>query len=213
MKKISITDLINELKKKLKDDLNETQIIEIRNTFIKKYLNPIYDELKLAPVSEKKELGNTANLLKKNIFETTDLVIEKIQQEQENKSNDINYDISISPADFSLGSVTPFSLIIDEAMAYFKSLNFKIVDGSEIVETRYNFDHLNININHPARSYRDSFFINSLTMLRTHCTALTAQLIDNNQDDDIRLVTFGNVYRNDEDDATHSHQFNQIDIV
>jgi phenylalanyl-tRNA synthetase alpha chain len=50
-------------------------------------------------------------------------------------------------------------------------------------------------------------------MLRTHCTALTAQLIDNNQNDDIRLVTFGNVYRNDEDDATHSHQFNQIDIV
>jgi phenylalanyl-tRNA synthetase alpha chain len=102
---------------------------------------------------------------------------------------------------------------VQEAMEYFKSLNFQIMEGSEIVETKYNFDHLNININHPARTYRDSYFINSLSMLRTHCTSVTAKQIENNSCNDIRIVTFGNVYRNDEDDATHSHQFNQIDLV
>ncbi|GHU48904.1 hypothetical protein FACS1894218_6960 [Bacilli bacterium] len=50
-------------------------------------------------------------------------------------------------------------------------------------------------------------------MLRTHCTSVTAQMLDNNKSSDIRLVTFGNVYRNDEDDATHSHQFYQADLV
>jgi phenylalanyl-tRNA synthetase alpha chain len=213
MKKVNIAELINELKKKLDHDLNETQIIEIRNAFIKKHLNKIYDELKLAPISEKKELGNTANLLKKAIADLTDELLEKVRLQAENKSNDINYDISISPADFSPGSLTLFSAVTHEAMEYFKSLNFTIVQGSEIVETKYNFDHLNININHPARSYRDSYFINSLSMLRTHCTSVTAKEIDNNPSKDIRIVTFGNVYRNDEDDATHSHQFNQIDLV
>lgn len=50
-------------------------------------------------------------------------------------------------------------------------------------------------------------------MLRTHCTTTTAELIHNALNKDIRIMSFGNVYRKDDDDATHSHQFMQIDFV
>lgn len=92
-------------------------------------------------------------------------------------------------------------------------MNFKIESGNEVVRTIDNFDKLNISKDHPARQGNDSFFIDEEMMLRTHCTATTATVIDQNTSKDIRVVSFGNVYRKDDDDATHSHQFNQIDLV
>ena len=34
-----------------------------------------------------------------------------------------------------------------------------------------------------------------------------------NQNCETKVLSYGNVYRNDDDDMTHSHQFTQIDIV
>jgi hypothetical protein len=48
-------DLLEDLKNKLADDLNDTQIIEIKNSFINKHLVSLYGKLKLASVEEKKE--------------------------------------------------------------------------------------------------------------------------------------------------------------
>jgi len=101
--------------------------------------------------------------------------------------------------------------IIDDIASFFKKLNFEIVSGPEVVSPIYNFDHLNIDENHPARASADSFFINSIKMLRTHCTTTTAQFLENNVNKDIRIMSFGNVYRKDDDDATHSHQFAQME--
>ena len=51
-------------------------------------------------------------------------------------------------------------------------------------------------------------------MLRGHCTASTAeQLVKQHKQEKIKVLTYGNVYRNDDDDATHSHQFTQVDLV
>ena len=51
-------------------------------------------------------------------------------------------------------------------------------------------------------------------MLRAHTTASTAeQILLNNKSTDLRVLSVGNVYRNDDDDLSHSHQFNQIDVI
>jgi phenylalanyl-tRNA synthetase alpha chain len=213
MKHIDTQAILKELRKKLTNDLNETQIIELRNSYINKYVNPIYQELKLAPNNEKREIGNFVNIFKNEINELINITIEKIKHEQENKFHKINYDINIDNVNLIKGSLTPLTLITNEIISFFQKLNFQIIDGSEVVQTKFNFDNLNIDIHHPSRSYQDSFFINSTTMLRTHCTATTAEALYNNPNSDIRIVTFGNVYRNDEDDSTHSHQFNQVDII
>jgi phenylalanyl-tRNA synthetase alpha chain len=213
MKQIDTKKLLNDLKIKLSNELNETQIIEIRNSFVNKYLSPIYDELKLASLSDKKVIGNFVNLFKNDVNNLVEEVLIKFRQENENKVHEVNYDLNIDNVNFVKGGLTPITLMTNKVIAFFKSLDFQILTGEEITSTKYNFDNLNIDINHPARSYQDSFFINSTMMLRTHCTSVTAQALENNKSKDIRVITFGNVYRNDEDDATHSHQFNQVDIV
>jgi phenylalanyl-tRNA synthetase alpha chain len=213
MKNIDTSKILSELKDKLNNDLNETQIIEIRNTFINKYISPLYEELKLAQVTEKKNIGNFVNIFKNELNTVVDEVLTKVRIENENRFHKVNYDVNIDNVDLTKGGLTPITLITNEILDFFKALDFQVISGEEIVSTKYNFDNLNIDINHPARSYQDSFFINATTMLRTHCTAITAQVLENNPNNDIRVVTYGNVYRNDEDDATHSHQFNQVDIV
>jgi phenylalanyl-tRNA synthetase alpha chain len=49
--------------------------------------------------------------------------------------------------------------------------------------------------------------------MRTQATAGSAEFIENNQGSDIRIANLGYTYRNDDDDASHSHQFNQYDFV
>ncbi|MDR1234673.1 MAG: phenylalanine--tRNA ligase subunit alpha [Mycoplasmataceae bacterium] len=213
MKQIDTKKIIQELKDKLSKNLNETQIIELRNVYVNKYVSPIYQELKTAPNAEKKEIGNFVNIFKNEINELINDVLKKLKQEKENSLHKVDYDINIDNVNLTKGGLTPLTLITNEILSFFRKLDFQVIDGSEVVQTKYNFDNLNIDVSHPARSYQDSFFINSSTMLRTHCTATTAEALDNNKCSDIRVVTYGNVYRNDEDDATHSHQFNQVDIL
>jgi phenylalanyl-tRNA synthetase alpha chain len=80
------------------------------------------------------------------------------------------------------------------------------------MDPKYNFDNLNIPSTHPTRETSETFYTKTQS-LRTQNTASSAQFIENNQDKEIRIANFGYVYRNDELDATHSPQFNQVDFI
>jgi phenylalanyl-tRNA synthetase alpha chain len=206
-------DLLENLKSKLDLDLNETQIVEVKNNFINKHLSPIYEKLKLAAVEEKKELGKLANYFKNEINVLVNDRLEKYRDSFESSSHQIGYDILIKSANLNKTNLTPLNIVTNLVIEYFKNLNFKIIEGNEIAHEKYNFDYLNIDKNHPARALQDTYYIDDVNLLRTHNTAITAQKLENNTDKDLRVLSYGNVYRNDEDDATHSHQFMQVDIV
>ena len=208
---MDIANLIQNLKQTLQNASNERHLIELKNIFVKQHLLPLYDELKKS--DNKKEMGLLINEFKQQI----ELITNQALVELNNKSDQIDLKKWANKTLF-----TPFiknghhhiiNNIIDDIAQFFKKLNFEIVSGPEVVSPVYNFDHLNIDENHPARASADSFFINSVQMLRTHCTTTTAQVLENNPHKDIRIMSFGNVYRKDDDDATHSHQFNQVDFV
>ncbi|SYV97408.1 phenylalanyl-tRNA synthetase subunit alpha, partial [Mycoplasmopsis edwardii] len=59
----------------------------------------------------------------------------------------------------------------------------------------------------------DSLYLNATTLLRTHNTGVTAVVLEENKNKELGTFAIGKVYRNDEDDATHSHQFTQLDFV
>lgn len=207
-------NLLENLKNKLANDsLNDTQIVEIKNAFINKYLSPIYEKLKLASVEEKKELGKIANIFKNSINEIVNECLKNYHEKIELTSHQVDYDILIKSTNLNKTNLVPLNIVTNQVIEYFENLGFKIIDGEEIVEEKYNFDLLNIDKNHPARSQQDSYYIDMVHMLRTHNTAITAMQLENNTDKDLRVLSYGNVYRNDEDDATHSHQFMQVDIV
>ncbi|MBQ3622003.1 hypothetical protein II941_04480 [bacterium] len=74
---------------------------------------------------------------------------------------------------------------------------------------------LNIPETHPSRAMHDSFFFDPLTILKTQNTSYSAYFTSlvKEKRNDIRICSYGPVYRKDDDDATHSHQFMQIDMI
>ena len=90
-------------------------------------------------------------------------------------------------------------------------MGYDVVDGPELETDEYCFERLNLPKGHPARDMQDSFYITTEHLLRTQTSAVQARvMMENKEKTPIRVIVPGKTYRR-EDDATHSHQFNQVE--
>ena len=204
--------IINEFKLLISSQTIVNKLVENKNIFYKKNIVPLYDLLKTLPSENKRNAGEEINNLNKELMNLFLAKKHELENHLENTSNKIDYCLYVETYKSNIGSKTILSIVIDKIINYFNRLNFQIVEGDEVTTVENNMDRLNIDKHHPARDEKDTFYINTTKMLRTHCTATTAQVI-HNHDNELKVLSYGNVYRNDDDDLTHSHQFSQIDIV
>ena len=90
-------------------------------------------------------------------------------------------------------------------------MGYDVVTGPELETDEYCFERLNLPKGHPARDMQDSFYITPEYLLRTQTSAVQARtMMANTEKTPIRVICPGKTYRK-EDDATHSHQFNQVE--
>ena len=88
---------------------------------------------------------------------------------------------------------------------------YDVVSGPELETDEYCFERLNLPKGHPARDMQDSFYITPEYLLRTQTSAVQARtMMANEEKTPIRVIVPGKTFRR-EDDATHSHQFNQVE--
>lgn len=101
----------------------------------------------------------------------------------------------------------------EEIEDIFLGMGYQIVDGYEVETDHYNFERMNLPKNHPARDMQDTFYITEELLLRTHTSPMQARTLDAHdfKHGGLRMIAPGRVYRRDTDDATHSHQFHQIE--
>src|SRR2546421_9761176 len=92
----------------------------------------------------------------------------------------------------------------------FLGLGYEVVDGREVETTYYNFDALNIPPNHPARSRRDTFYLDGETVLRTETSASQIRVMEE-RDPPVYMISPGRVYRRETTDATRSAIFHQVE--
>src|ERR671924_1032803 len=92
----------------------------------------------------------------------------------------------------------------------FLGLGYQVVDGREVETTYYNFDGLNIPPNHPARSRRDTFYLDDETVLRTETSASQIRVMEQ-QEPPVYIISPGRVYRRETTDATRSAIFHQVE--
>ncbi len=111
------------------------------------------------------------------------------------------------------GSLHPLTLVSNRARYWLIQNGYFETIGSEQETDEYNFERLNIPQDHPARDMQDSLYINKEKLMRTHNTGFTARTLEKNKNKAFAEFAIGRVYRNDEDDQTHSHQFTQIDFA
>ena len=166
------------------------------------------------PNEEKKEYGMKVNDVR-NLFNT--LYEEKLNTFKENLLNEKltseKIDISMPAVNIKVGSANILEKVIEQVEEVFMSMGYDVVDGPEIEEDHYNFELLNIPKGHPARDAQDTFYIkDEELLLRSQTSPVQAHvMIANRGENPIRMICPGKTYRRDNDDATHSHQFMQIE--
>ncbi len=186
----------------------------IRNKYLSKKseLMSLMSTIGSLPNEEKKEFGQEVNIVKTSVAKALEEKAAAIQEEElKAKLEAEKIDVSLPGRNFSAGSRNPFHIIIDEMTDIFLGMGFEVAEGPEVETDNFNFELLNIPKDHPARDMQDTFYINENELLRTHTSPVQARTMAQKQGQPIRIICPGKVYRRDDDDATHSHQFAQIE--
>lgn len=161
---------------------------------------------------ERPVIGELANTVRTAIQSTLDARIEEVKAiELEEKLKAETLDVTLPGRTSTPGHRHLLQQIIDEMEDLFVGLGYTIAEGPEVETDLYNFEMLNLPKDHPARDMQDSFYITEETLLRTHTSPVQARTMLEANGKPIRIICPGKVYRRDEDDATHSHQFMQIE--
>ena len=140
----------------------------------------------------------------KDKFETDELN-KKLESE--------SIDISLPSTKPNIGSPNILEKLIEEVEGIFMSMGYDVVDGPEVEEDKYNFEMLNIPKGHPARDAQDTFYIEGEEiLLRSQTSPVQVRtMLKAEGKKPVRVICPGKTYRRDDDDATHSHQFMQIE--
>lgn len=164
-------------------------------------------------VEEKKECGRLMNEFKTYVeAEITNLRKELEAKELEEKLSNEKIDVTLPSTKINVGSVHPITKMINEVEDIFISMGYDVVEGPEVERDLYNFEMLNLPKGHPARDTQDSFYITEDTLLRTQTSPVQVRtMLANIEKTPIRIICPGKTYRKDNDDATHSHEFHQIE--
>ena len=190
-------------------NLNEVKALYLGK---KSKLQGIMSQMKDLTIEERKELGQKSNEFKVKIEkliedkrqELADKIInEKLQKE--------SIDVTLPGKKVHVGYLHPLQKVVDEIEEVFIGMGYDIAEGPEVEEDLYNFEMLNLPKGHPAREMQDSFYINETTLLRTHTSPVQAHTLLEAKGKPIKIICPGKVYRRDNDDATHSHQFMQCE--
>ncbi|RXT04744.1 phenylalanine--tRNA ligase subunit alpha [Ammoniphilus sp. CFH 90114] len=121
-------------------------------------------------------------------------------------------DVTLPGKQLPKGNKHPLTQIIEQIEDIFIGLGFEIAEGPELETDYYNFEALNLPKDHPARDMQDTFYITEDLLMRTHTSPNQARVMENKQGEvPVKIICPGRVYRRDDDDATHSHVFTQIE--
>lgn len=178
-------------------------------------MNGLYEALSKADVNEKKEIGKELAKLKNEADEIFREVKDRLNQQSSGRSLLSQEDMSIPNSDLLSSSFNFLSEIRSRLINLFHDLDFALESGREIVSVRENFDDLNVPVDHPSRSDKETFYIDENTILKPHCTVNSIRILKKSEGkcSVLKVATIGNVYRRDDETSRHTHQFSQLDFL
>ena len=216
---MSVHETLKKIQEEAKSRIQLVKTITELNDVKSQYLGKkgsFSDVMKLMkdlPKEEKPTFGKITNEAKQVIQGYIDeqkamieqaIVNEKLRQE--------TVDVTMPGKKFSLGTKHLLTQITEEIEDLFVGMGYEVMEGPEVEIDEYNFEKLNLPKDHPARDMQDSFYITEDTLLRTHTSPVQVRtMLSNKEKTPIKIICPGKVYRRDDDDATHSHQFMQIE--
>ncbi|MBM7616643.1 phenylalanyl-tRNA synthetase alpha chain [Weissella uvarum] len=194
--------------------LNELNDVRVKVLGKKGSLTEILRGMKDLSADERPVVGAMANDVRN---ELTDQIANK-QTELETatlneqlKSEQIDVTLPGQPA--IQGQPHVLQQIIESLEDQFMGMGYQIVEGPEVEQDKYNFEMMNLPKDHPARDMQDTFYISNELLMRTQTSPVQARTLEQHDfsKGPLKMISPGRVYRRDTDDATHSHQFHQVE--
>jgi phenylalanyl-tRNA synthetase alpha chain len=162
---------------------------------------------------ERPVIGQVAN----DVRAAIESLIEKKQEifvrgETEARLMAETIDVTLPGRPNELGAIHPLNKVIEEIEDIFIGMGYSIAEGPEVETDYYNFEALNLPKDHPARDMQDTFYITDEILMRTQTSPVQIRTMRQmNGQTPVKVICPGKVYRRDDDDATHSFQFMQIE--
>ena len=173
-------------------------------------LKDYFAAFKQVPNEQKKEFGQTINMLKNAAQEKVNALKNAVEVAEETKG--VYGDLSKPGEPILVGSRHPISIVKNKITTIFSRIGFNVSEGPEIEDDWHNFTALNLPEYHPARDMQDTFFVEKDpdVLLRTHTSSVQVRYMENNTPP-IRTISPGRVYRNEAISARSHCFFHQVE--
>ena len=195
-------------------ELKEIETLRVKYLGKKGEVTSVLKGMKDLTPEQRPVLGKKANEVRDEI---TDLLAEKREKLEgealEKQLAEEAIDVTLPGKQVTTGQTHVLTQIMEEIEDLFLGMGYQVIEGTEVETDYYNFERVNLPQNHPARDMQDTFYITSDVLLRTHTSPIQARTLENHDfsNGPLKMISPGKVYRRDTDDATHSHQFHQIE--
>ena len=211
---------IEEIKKLIEEKIKNVnslqELNELKVEFLGKkgLITEVNSMIRDIPNEEKKEFGMKVNEVR-TLFNTKyEEIKNRLEEEKINKQLESDaIDVTLPSTKVSVGAPHSLEKLIEELEELLMSMGYDVVEGPEVEKDLYNFELLNLPKGHPARDAQDTFYIKDDEMLlRSQTSPVQVRtMLENVEKSPIRIICPGKTYRRDDDDATHSHQFTQME--
>jgi phenylalanyl-tRNA synthetase alpha chain len=215
-----MTDRMNELRERFASEVATTQVeaeadaAVLRDRWIGRKNGLLTAEMKALgtlPPETRRLVGQQLNELKDEIEGVIGRLLAQAAQRQETAQLEAErLDVTLPGRFGAPGRLHPITLLRQRIEEIFVSMGYQIEDGPEIETSFYNFDALNIPVNHPARSRQDTFYFSSDLALRSQTSTVQIHAMQRRQPP-LRVIAPGRVFRRDTPDATHNPMFYQVE--
>lgn len=208
-----LKELLATVMEKIEKSNNMEGLNEIRVSVLGKKgsLTEILKSLKNVSNDEKPKLGKLVNTAREEIEKAlTERKEEFLTRLMEERLRNETIDVTLPRKPYLRGHRHPNTVALDEIKKVFIGLGYTVVDGPEIEYDYYNFEALNIPLNHPAKDEQDTFYLGENLLLRTQTSSVQVHVMEKEKPP-IKIIAPGRVFRADEVDATHSPSFHQVE--
>ena len=209
--------MLEEIKEKIRKAVNLNELYNLKLEYLGKKgrITEMLASLKELTIEQKKIEGQKINEIKNFFNEIYNTKEEELKEEEKNALLEKEkIDLTLPGLNFKTGGAHPLLMIQEELEEVFKTMGYIVVKGPEVEKIDNNFTYLNIEENHPSRSSSDTFSIDDDILLRTQTSAMQIRFMKEMEEKKaFKLVCPGKVYRKDDDDMTHSHEFHQMEAL
>ncbi|MBS4461252.1 phenylalanine--tRNA ligase subunit alpha [Aerococcaceae bacterium zg-B36] len=202
-------------------DLQQVNSIKQLNDLRIKYsgkkgaINEIAKVMKDLNNDDRKTLGQKMNEFKQEIEMRLGRSLQEIEQrELTQQLAEETLDVTLPGRHQHYGSRHIITQTMEEIEDLFIGMGYQVIEGPEVELDHYNFEMMNLPKGHPARDMQDTFYITEEVLMRTHTSPVQARTMEQHdfeKNGPLKMISPGKVFRRDSDDATHSHQFHQIE--